>query len=340
SGLSNLLTLLLQNIAELNGSDSYLLGQISSLQEMLAAPLLSMQQIYPLEAKLKAVIHQQGLLKSSLDEAAHSLRSLLGTFLTQLSQMSSDTEIFQNRISGYSGKLQLACSLDEVKRIADELSQDTDTMQHTLQHSRAGLIAAQDEVENAQQRITELELALENASSKVREDPLTGAYNRRGLDEYFARELSRAERTGSPLSVALLDVDNFKQLNDKYGHQAGDHALRFLVEAIRRQLRPSDICARFGGEEFVILLPDTPIEEAVMAVQRLQRELTRNFFLTNNERLVMTFSAGVALWHLGEKDVDVIERADRAMYQAKLNGKNRTQSAEGELTSVATEAIA
>lgn len=328
TGLSNLLRLLLQNIAELHGSDSYLVGQIACLQDMLSAPLQSVQQIYPLEAKLKEVIHQQGLLKSSLDEAANSLRALLGSFLSQLSQMSNETEVFQGRIASYSGKLQHAASLTEVRHIADELSQDTDTMQHTLQHSRAALLAAQGEVENAQQRIADLEQALESASSKVKEDPLTGAYNRRGLDEHFARELSRAERTGSPLSVALLDVDNFKQLNDKYGHLAGDHALRFLVDAIRQLLRPSDICARFGGEEFIILLADTPHDEAVQTIQRLQRELTRSFFLTNNERLIITFSAGVALWHLGERDCDVIDRADRAMYQAKLNGKNRTVSAE------------
>ncbi|KMN84013.1 GGDEF domain-containing protein, partial [Chromobacterium violaceum] len=84
----------------------------------------------------------------------------------------------------------------------------------------------------------------------------------------------------------------------------------------------------FGGEEFVILMPDTPETEAVQTVQRLQRELTKTFFLANNDKLLITFSAGVARWHLGEQESDVLERADHAMYQAKINGKNRVCSAE------------
>jgi len=88
------------------------------------------------------------------------------------------------------------------------------------------------------------------------------------------------------------------------------------------------VVARFGGEEFVLLMPETSEPEAVDTVRRLQRELTKTFFLANNDRLVITFSAGVARWHLGEVDTDVLERADRAMYQAKLAGKNRVSSAE------------
>ncbi|NDV12073.1 GGDEF domain-containing protein [Crenobacter caeni] len=328
SGLTNLLQLLLQNIAELNRSDAYLLGQIESLQAILASPELSMQQVYQLEVSLKEVIRKQGELKSSLDEAASSLRGLLDTFLAQLAKMSDDTEQFHHKVSEYQDALRQSDAPTEIRRIAGALLGDTETMQQLLSHSREGLRLAQDKVEAAQQRISELERALENASAKVQEDQLTGTYNRRGLDEHFARELGRAERTGSPLSVALIDVDNFKQLNDRFGHLAGDRALRFLADAIRHNLRPSDICARFGGEEFVVLLPDTPIAEAQSVMHRLQRELTRTFFLTNNERLVITFSAGVALWHLGEKEADVIDRADRAMYQAKLAGKNRTCSAE------------
>ena len=328
SGLTNLLQLLLSNIAELNRSDAYLLGQIESLQAILASPELSMQQVYQLEVSLKEVTRKQGELKSSLDEAASSLRGLLDTFLAQLAKMSDDTEQFHHKVSEYQDALRQSDAPTEIRRIADALLGDTETMQQVLSNSRDGLRLAQDKVEAAQQRISELERALESASAKVQEDQLTGTYNRRGLDEHFARELCRAERTGSPLSIALIDVDNFKQLNDRFGHLAGDRALRFLADAIRHNLRPSDICARFGGEEFVVLLPDTPVAEAKNVMHRLQRELTRTFFLTNNDKLVITFSAGVAQWHLGEKEADVIDRADRAMYQAKLAGKNRTCSAE------------
>lgn len=167
--------------------------------------------------------------------------------------------------------------MEELGSIIGLLMEDTSLMQLDLTRSRDELLSAKEQVEAAEQRIAELEGALEAASAKVREDQLTGAFNRRGLAEHFQREISRAERTGAPLSLALLDVDNFKQLNDKYGHLAGDDALKYLVDTIKHSLRPADIVARFGGEEFVILMPDTPEDEAVSTVQRLQRELTKTF---------------------------------------------------------------
>jgi diguanylate cyclase len=128
--------------------------------------------------------------------------------------------------------------------------------------------------------------------------------------------------------VAVLDLDNFKRLNDTYGHQAGDDALVHLMNVVRKTLRPTDITARYGGEEFVILFSETTLPQAVQAMNRLQRELTKRFFLHNNERLLITFSAGVAQFKTGETQDAVIERADRAMYQAKLQGKNRVVAAE------------
>ncbi|WP_089085737.1 GGDEF domain-containing protein [Aquitalea magnusonii] len=330
SGLTNLLRLLLDNVAEINRSDDYLVGQVHSLQEVLSHQPLSMQQVYQLETSLKEVIRKQGMLKSSLDEATSSLRTLLDRFISRLAQMTDSTDDFHNKISKHSEKLKNTSNVEELGGIIGALMEDTSLMQLDLTRSRDELLSAREQVVAAEQRISELENALEAASAKVKEDQLTGAYNRRGLAEHFQREISRAERTNSDLSVALIDVDNFKQLNDRYGHLTGDDALKYLVDVIKHNLRPADIVARFGGEEFVLLMPDTPVDEAIDTVQRLQRELTRTFFLANNDRLVITFSAGIAKWHLGEQDIEVIERADQAMYQAKISGKNRVVSAEAQ----------
>jgi diguanylate cyclase len=152
---------------------------------------------------------------------------------------------------------------------------------------------------------------------------LTDALNRRGLDEALAREIASVRRKDAPLSVSLLDVDNFKQLNDRLGHATGDDALIHLVKVVRHYIRPIDTLARYGGEEFVILMPDTHLAEGIETMKRLQRELTRNFFLGGNERILITFSAGVAQLSPTESGDEAIRRADQAMYLAKRAGKNR-----------------
>ena len=160
-------------------------------------------------------------------------------------------------------------------------------------------------------------------SALVREDPLTHSLNRRGLDDEFAREASRADRYKSSLCVAVLDIDNFKALNDKRGHQTGDEALIHLVNVAKEELRLTDQIARLGGEEFLIMLPSTPLDAAATIITRLQRNLTKKYFLDNNEKVLITFSAGVAERALGESQESLIGRADSAMYEAKQTGKNR-----------------
>ena len=114
----------------------------------------------------------------------------------------------------------------------------------------------------AEDRIMQLETQLAQMSALVREDPLTRSLNRRGLEDEFAREASRADRYKTPFCIAVLDIDNFKALNDKRGHQTGDEALIHLVKVAKEELRLTDHIARLGGEEFLIMLPNTPLDEA------------------------------------------------------------------------------
>ena len=130
-------------------------------------------------------------------------------------------------------------------------------------------------------------------------------------------------RSEKPLCVALLDIDNFKMLNDRLGHESGDVALIHLATVARESIRPMDYLARYGGEEFVILMPDTPLEQGIEAMKRLQRKLTKTFFVAGTEKTLITFSAGVAQVANGETGAKAINRADQAMYLAKRTGKNR-----------------
>ena len=173
----------------------------------------------------------------------------------------------------------------------------------------------------AELRIAELEKALAEARDDACTDPLTGALNRRGFDLACARELARAQRDGKQLALALIDLDDFKGLNDTLGHQVGDRVLVRLVELLHRSLRPSDVLCRFGGEEFVLMLPVRSVEEAQAAVARLLREFAGQP-IAGIARPV-TFSAGVVVQGVDEALENAIERADAATYAAKRAGKNR-----------------
>jgi diguanylate cyclase len=325
-GLMNLLRLLTDNMAEVAIDDEWIKGQIAVVKEIMKQPL-DMRVIYDTEAGLKEVLFKQGQIKHSLQEAQTALKSMLATFIDRLGGMADSTDQFHSKISQYSDRVRSAQNLPDIKDVLEGLMQDTRTMQIDVLRSRDDLLDARRAADEAEQRIHQLENELATVSAKVREDQLTGALNRRGMEEAFEVEQARAQRSKLPFSLALLDIDNFKKLNDRLGHGAGDQALVHLVKVIQDLLRPTDSVARYGGEEFVLLLPETKQDEAIQVVQRLQRELTRRFFLHNNEKLLITFSAGITEVNPGEARTEALERADSAMYRAKKAGKNRVEIA-------------
>ncbi|HEU5294395.1 MAG TPA: GGDEF domain-containing protein [Burkholderiaceae bacterium] len=136
---------------------------------------------------------------------------------------------------------------------------------------------------------------------------------------------ARAQRDGAALAVGLIDIDNFKKLNDSLGHAAGDEALKALAATVKQSLRPMDHVARFGGEEFVVLLPGTGRDDDAQALlARLQRQLSASLFMHEGRDVFVTFSAGVTALRAGESLDVALERGDRALYEAKRTGKNRT----------------
>ena len=156
-------------------------------------------------------------------------------------------------------------------------------------------------------------------------DVLTGAFNRRHFYLVGARELSRARRIEDPLSLLMLDIDHFKRVNDEHGHDVGDEALKLLVRTCLQQLRPHDLFARTGGEEFAALLPHTGIADAAMVAERIRRSVAALVLpVADGRELRFTVSIGVVQWHAGDADLDALfKRADRKLYQAKDEGRDR-----------------
>jgi diguanylate cyclase len=253
---------------------------------------------------------------------------MMMTFIDRLGQVAASTGDFHEKIGGYSDKISKADNIAELNSILDEVLKETRLVQSEALKARDKMMLAKQEVQDAEARIHSLEAKLQHLSELVREDQLTGSLNRRGLDDVFERETARSDRRGTPLCIAVLDLDDFKKLNDTYGHIAGDAALKHLVKIVKDTLRSMDVIARFGGEEFLILMPETSVEAAASTMTRLQRELTKHFFLHDNEKVLITFSAGVALRRPNEEQTELVKRADKAMYTAKQTGKNRVVIAE------------
>ncbi|MDR2786851.1 MAG: diguanylate cyclase [Candidatus Accumulibacter sp.] len=322
AGLLKLLQLMIENISELVIDDHWLNGQIEIVREIIARPM-NPRTINDAEQRMKDVIFKQSQLKRSLVETQEALKQLLTGFVDHLAEFADSTSDYHDKIEHCAERVSQADDITQLEDVLEEVTREMRIIQINAQRSRDDLRATKQRIALAEQRIDELQNELDKASQLVRHDQLTGVFNRRGLDEIYEHEVTRAHRRELPLCIAMLDIDNFKKLNDSLGHDAGDAALIHLVSVIRETLRPQDTLARFGGEEFIILLPETSIEDAGKALARVQRELTKRYFLTNNEKLLITFSAGVTEVRPDDTQASSFKRADEATYVAKTSGKNR-----------------
>jgi two-component system, cell cycle response regulator len=172
-------------------------------------------------------------------------------------------------------------------------------------------------------RIRKLQLTLEQM---VVSDPLTGLYNRRFLMDRLLQEMQRSDRHGEPLAFAMIDLDGFKPINDLYGHVLGDKVLRGVGSAISRSIRVSDVAARYGGDEFAVILPQTPPEGAMRVCERLLRAISEGGFQDDSGKLCrVTASLGLAYYPADDVETpeDLVHCADGALYGAKRSGKNR-----------------
>jgi len=324
-GLLEVLQLLVENVGELVADDQWLRGQITAVLRAIASPL-DMAAIEAAKTGLGDLIVRQSLLKKGLGEVKDSMKKMIGSFIDELGHLSAATGDYHDTLENLSQQIRQSDDVDQLNRLLGEVLRETRDVQASTLRARKEVLTARQDVDAAERKVAELEAELAKASEQVRIDSLTGTLNRRGLNDAFTREIAVAERKKHPLSLALLDIDNFKELNDSFGHAVGDDALTHLAQVIRDTVRPGDSVARFGGEEFLILLPDSEIDTAISVMVRVQREMTKRFYLHDNAKVLITFSAGVTCVSNGESQAAAIARADAALYEAKRSGKNRVHS--------------
>lgn len=166
---------------------------------------------------------------------------------------------------------------------------------------------------------------LEQVSAMAERDPLTELFNRRAFDYRMDAAIALADRSGTPLSLAIIDLDHFKAINDTHGHNAGDRVIARIARLLLDLARASDIACRWGGEEFVLALPATADRQALVMLERLRDSLSACNADSDEEPPPFTFSAGIAQWQRGDSLDTLLKRADRALYRAKANGRDRIE---------------
>lgn len=181
---------------------------------------------------------------------------------------------------------------------------------------------SREELEQSRQALRQMEEKLAETTRELGVDALTNTLNRRGLSNCLSREIARAKRHQDKLSVVMADLDNFKRINDSYGHEAGDRMIVHFAQLIRFVIRDADYVARFGGEEFVLILPEADQVHAEMVALRLQTILAKTPLLYEDNEISVTFSAGIAEYRDNEEGAEMLRRADTALYAAKAAGRD------------------
>ena len=326
--LGKLCVELTQGLTELAEDDSWARGQCELLKARLAEGL-NVRSVRAASDLLANARKRQALLRGERNQARDALKELIQGMLTELGEFSEHTGRFHANVGRHAEAIANADSLGSLADVVREMLHDSSEVQALVSQTQGRLQAEQTRAGEMQLRVHELEGELRRLSDEVSTDALTQVANRRGLAQAFEVERARLSRSRNDnadgsLAVGLIDIDNFKKLNDTLGHAAGDVALQKLAQQVREQLRPRDTVARFGGEEFVVLLPDIDTAEAQSVLTRLQRKLTASLFMHDNKEVFVTFSAGVTALREAEPLELALERADEALYEAKRTGKNRT----------------
>lgn len=328
---------LTDGLADLAEDDSWVSGQCEVMRRELfdSEAGLTARGVRSVSELLGSTRERQVALRTQRTEAREVLKQSIHQMLHEIAALGEQTGGFSERMGGFAEAIDRAQSLDSLAGTVREMVGESRAVQARVGQTQARLAAEHERAGEMQARVVTLEEEIRRLSNEVSTDPLTQVANRRGLLRAFEAECAKAARATldvvtpaesvPPMAVALIDIDNFKRLNDRLGHANGDEALKFLTRRVQQVLRPGDVLARYGGEEFVVLLPTTPLEEAQQALTRIQRTLSAELFMSDAQgQVFVTFSAGVSAYRTPERLEDALERADEALYEAKRTGKNRT----------------
>ncbi len=264
------------------------------------------------------------LQKRCVAEREKELKDIIELLVKAMTNLNTENREFYQRVHAQSEKIEKISNLDDIKRIKRALRYEVEQIREIVD-----LKADQDKrsIDILAQQVEQLRTELEKARAKSMTDPLTGVYNRQALDQYLDERISRASTADRNFALLMLDIDDFKKINDNYGHLIGDRALMAFAGKCRQAIRSDDFLARYGGEEFVIILEGATFRNAMKKAKQICETVAAAKYTTDREQkgeyLSITTSIGVTVFRKNDTPQTLLERADKALYTAKQKGKNR-----------------
>ena len=255
-----------------------------------------------------------------LTELSGKISSELGSLVKLLNTAGRDQSAYGTALSKASGELvRPDLSESRIKNLIDHVVQATHAMEVRSK-------TLEDQVKTSSQEVAQLRVHLESVRREALTDTLTGVPNRKAFDSELKRAMEQAAETGEPMSLLMCDIDHFKKFNDTWGHQTGDQVLKLVANCISENVKGRDTAARFGGEEFAVVLPQTELADAVRLAYQIRSKVESKKLVkkSNGDILgVITISIGVAQYDMKEGAEGLIQRADACLYAAKRAGRNR-----------------
>jgi len=259
----------------------------------------------------------------SVKKISEQVQQAITELATMLNSVKSATSEYGDTLGNVTEKIEGAKNLEDLGRVVSSIIEDTKMMVQKNQSLEFQLTSSSTQV-------AELKKNLDNVKKEAMTDGLTGLANRKAFDKQIRDWVEEVSISGGTLCLLMLDIDHFKKFNDLHGHQTGDQVLRLVARTLIDGVKGRDLAARFGGEEFAIILPETPLLAALKVADMLRRSVESKEVInkSSNENLGrLTLSAGVAQYIHGESVTDLIGRADAALYDAKNSGRNRVKAA-------------
>ena len=336
-------------LSESNQKKEYFLLSIRTLLQLMKESALDLKEInsdgfkkdisrlsekFSTENKLKKIQSRFGKGKKRIDtfinlqkkyllERENEFKDIIDILTKAMATIDTENQEYNQKILDQSEKIEEITLLDDIKKLKQALIQEIEQIRETVKEKQAH---DNTKLEILSQQVNTLSVELERTRTESLTDGLTGIYNRKAFDSHISGLVEKNTVSKAPFSLLMLDIDDFKKVNDSYGHHTGDRVILAIISKCRQSIRGEDFFARYGGEEFVIILPGASLKNALKRAQHICKAIamTRYYLddVAGRPTLSVTISIGVSSLQKADTIASVTQRADKALYAAKQNGKN------------------